>query len=83
MRDVKKNSPEKKCKLVYDRLLVEDKVFIFRFLNLNLNIIDNHWSIFSLFSEGQGRVVEDITKRNSDDIHCQHQQLTEKVDDLQ
>ena len=31
LRDVKKNSPEKKCKMEYDRLLVEDKVFIYRF----------------------------------------------------
>ena len=30
MRDVKKYSPEKKCKLEYDKLDVEGKIFVFR-----------------------------------------------------
>ena len=30
MRDVKKHSPEKKCKLEYDKLIVDGKTFIFR-----------------------------------------------------
>ena len=56
MRDVKKNSPEKKCKLVYDRLLVEDKVFVFRCLTLNLNIIIEPFSSFSV------KVKEELLK---------------------
>ena len=30
MREVRKNSPEKLCRIQYDKLLVDDKVFIFR-----------------------------------------------------
>ena len=39
LRDVKRNSPEKKCKMEYDRLLVEDKMFIYRFLKPHLSMI--------------------------------------------
>ena len=30
MREVRKHSPEKHCKIQYDKLLVDDKIFIFR-----------------------------------------------------
>ena len=30
MRDVRRNSPEKFCKMQYDKLVVEDRVFVFR-----------------------------------------------------
>lgn len=30
MRDVRRNSPEKFCKMQYDKLVVEDRVFVYR-----------------------------------------------------
>ena len=39
MREVRKNSPEKLCRIHYDKLLVDDKVFIFRRVFSKLIII--------------------------------------------
>ena len=39
MREVRKNSPEKLCRIHYDKLLVDDKVFIFRRVCSKLNVI--------------------------------------------
>ena len=39
MREVRRNSPEKLCRIHYDKLLVDDKVFIFRWWFFNTNIL--------------------------------------------
>ena len=39
MREVRRNSPEKLCRIHYDKLLVDDKVFIFRWWLFNTNIL--------------------------------------------
>lgn len=61
MREVRKNSPEKLCRIHYDKLLVDDKVFIFRrvFLNWMLSVLYLSVCIIS-----EGKIIEEAKKKN-------------------
>ena len=77
MREVRKHSPEKKCKLGYDQLEVDNKIFVYRFY-LYIMYKSNHECDFS---EVEGRVVEE-RKAKSGDLAVENKELSETVDDL-